>query len=60
MQVGDIVFKEEGKWPKIKNKYYEGLYIDLELEFENGEKWKGKVITISTTGRYKLELTEKI
>ena len=48
------------EYPKIIERGYESQdYILAIIDFGNGECWEGKVVTISTSGRYSVELIKK-
>lgn len=55
---------KDNKYPVFLLKETEGLpakdWIECEVEVAKEEVWEGRVITISSSGKYKVELLKKI
>jgi hypothetical protein len=53
----NILSKE---YPKLINREtnFDNAWIKCEIETEKGETWEGKIIEISSNGKYKIEILE--
>jgi len=56
----DFRKKDENKYPKIIMKEETDSHLRLHLEFEDGKNFIGDVVTISTNGKYVVEIVDKI
>jgi len=55
------ITKMKDKYPKILSKSSErdNGYITIELVYEDGERYEARVLNISSSGKYSLEITKK-